>query len=204
MTLGEDCTRSADHGCVRCGTVRLPAAGLGARNAGAKQDRLARGIHAMHRKDVIGEIDFDLHDAQGPPLPSELMRFATPSWHSLQVAATRRTLDWKVLFVRKAAVRGRMCDSPSHGDRGQKNARNHCSRHDRSVACGIRQFVHHGRTHSYPPGHRCRGDFDSRHSRSAPVTTLQGFNSAGLRDTSGPTARDSGFQSHRLARCPSW
>lgn len=99
MTLGEDYPRGVDHGCVLHSTVRPPAAGLGGGNAGANQDHLARGIHAMHGNEVFGDIDFALRDAQGVRLPSALIGSATPSWRSLQIATAGRTRAGKFLFV---------------------------------------------------------------------------------------------------------
>jgi hypothetical protein len=43
----------------------------------------------VHGKHVLGEIDADEDNGHGLPLWNELMRFATPSWHSLPFAALR-------------------------------------------------------------------------------------------------------------------
>jgi len=63
--------------------------------------------------------------------------------------------------------------------KGKQNARDHCDRPGCPLAAGFYQLIHHGRIHSCPLGHRGRGDTDSRHSRSTPVTTPVWFYSAG-------------------------
>src|SRR4026209_1376308 len=55
----------------------------------------------------------------------------------------------------------------------KQNARDHCSHIDSPLASGICHLVHHGGTHSCPPGHCGRGDSDSCHSRTTPVATLK-------------------------------
>ena len=66
----------------------------------AYQLGLARFVHAVDRKDVLGEIDAHVQNSLGLPLASELMRFATPSWHSLPVAASRLARDGEVSSIR--------------------------------------------------------------------------------------------------------
>jgi hypothetical protein len=61
----------------------------------------------VKRQNVFGEIDADAQNGQGLPLLSELMRFATPSWHFNAVChnasgTSRRALDGEVAFIREA------------------------------------------------------------------------------------------------------
>jgi hypothetical protein len=74
---------------------------LGARNAGPHQRGLAVLVYSVDCKDVLGEIDADVDNGHGLPLPSELMRFASPSWHSLPYSASLRApRDGEVPFIR--------------------------------------------------------------------------------------------------------
>lgn len=66
----------------------------------AHQHRLAFRIHSVHHKHVLGEIDPNRNNGHGLPLPSELMRFATPSWHFDAVCRnTRLARDGEVPFI---------------------------------------------------------------------------------------------------------
>jgi len=56
--------------------------------------------HDLHREHFLGEIDSNEDNGHGLPLPNELMRSATPSWHSLPLAATRLVRDGEVPFIR--------------------------------------------------------------------------------------------------------
>ncbi len=57
--------------------------------------------YRVHSEVVRGEIDADVDNGYGLLLPSELMRFATPSWHSLPNSATQRTpRDGEVPYIR--------------------------------------------------------------------------------------------------------
>lgn len=55
---------------------------LGARHRRTQQFGAALLVASMDGKHVLGEIDADGQNGHGLPLPKELMRFATPSWHS--------------------------------------------------------------------------------------------------------------------------
>ena len=57
-------------------------------------------VDAVDCEDVLGEIDTNEDNGHGLPLSDELMRFATPSWHSLPFAATRLVRDGEVPFIR--------------------------------------------------------------------------------------------------------
>ena len=72
----------------------------GARHAAAHQRGLAALIDAVDGENVLGEIDADEDNGHGLPLSDELMRFATPSWHSLPFAAMRPVRGGEVPFIR--------------------------------------------------------------------------------------------------------
>jgi hypothetical protein len=70
-------------------------------NARAHEFGLARLVDAVHGKDVLGEIDADVDNGHGLPLPSELMRVRTSHrGTSLPVAASRPVRDGEVPFIR--------------------------------------------------------------------------------------------------------
>jgi hypothetical protein len=67
---------------------------------------LAVLVYTVNRKCILGEIDADVENSHGLPVPSGLMRFATPSWHSLPYAALGRTLrGGEVPFIRQGPQR---------------------------------------------------------------------------------------------------
>jgi hypothetical protein len=75
---------------------------LGASDAGTNQHRTARIIHAMHGKNVLGEIDSQSDNSHGLPLSNELMRYRTSHrGTSLPFAAIARLVrDGEVPFIR--------------------------------------------------------------------------------------------------------
>ena len=65
--------------------------------SGAHQCRLAVLVHTVDREDVLGEIDADVQNGRGLPLPSELMRVRTSHrGTSLPTAASRSARDGEV------------------------------------------------------------------------------------------------------------
>jgi len=74
---------------------------LGARDLGLAQLHRACGVHPVQCKDALGEIDTDVDNGHGLPLPSELMRVRTSHrGTSLPVAAPRLERDGEVPFIR--------------------------------------------------------------------------------------------------------
>ena len=74
---------------VHGGSEAISSCSLARGNARAHQLGLARLIHAVHGEDVLGEIDANVQNGHGLPLPSELMRVRTSHrGTSLPVAAT--------------------------------------------------------------------------------------------------------------------
>ena len=74
---------------------------LGARDLRLAKLHIAPYVHAVQGKHVLGEIDADRDNSHGLPLSSELMRFATPSWHSVAVRRNARLAwDGEVPFIR--------------------------------------------------------------------------------------------------------
>jgi hypothetical protein len=73
----------------------------GARHRRPHQRGLACFIHPVDRKHVLGEIDADVDNGHGLPLPSELMRLRTSHrGTTLPVAASRLVRDGEVPFIR--------------------------------------------------------------------------------------------------------
>jgi hypothetical protein len=67
----------------------------------ANQHCLAVRIDPMNGEHRLGKIDTDVENSHGLPLPSELMRFATPSWHFAAVRRNARLArDGEVPFIR--------------------------------------------------------------------------------------------------------
>src|SRR3972149_1819337 len=63
---------------------------------------------------------------------------------------------------------------------GMEDARDRSGRFARPLGAGFGQFVHDGRIHPRPPGHRDRGDTDQCHSGpKGPVAALECFRAAG-------------------------
>jgi hypothetical protein len=61
-------------------------------------------VHTVEREDVLGEIDSDVDNGPGLPLPGELMRVrASHRGTSSPVATSRPVRDGQVPFIRQAA-----------------------------------------------------------------------------------------------------
>ena len=74
----------------------------GARHRRANELGAAELIDPVHCKYGLGEIDPDVDNGHGFPLPSELMRFETPSWHLVADCrdSARLSRDGEVPFIR--------------------------------------------------------------------------------------------------------
>ena len=82
---------------------RYSTTNLGAsrRTVWACRTRLARLVHAVDREDVLGEIDANVQNGDGIPLPSELMRVRTSLRVTvLSFAASRLARDGEVSTIR--------------------------------------------------------------------------------------------------------
>lgn len=96
------CARAGPHadgaGWQGCNEIEQ----LGACYAGAHQCGLAAFIHPMQGEHGLGEIDADIDNSHGLPLPDELMKSSHfPSWHSVAVSRKQRLVrDGEVPFIR--------------------------------------------------------------------------------------------------------
>ena len=74
---------------------------LGTLDGRANEHRLAMRVHTMHSENVLGEIDPDVQNGHGLPLPSELMRDRTSHRGTqLPFAAMRPIRDGEVPSIR--------------------------------------------------------------------------------------------------------